>query len=228
MGIQRYGFHGLSYAYLLEELNRIAGNETAKGKLIIAHLGNGASLAAIKDGKSIDTSMGFTPASGLIMGTRGGDLDPGVAWYLMQIGKLNPEQLSHLINHESGMLGISETSSNMQELLKLKDSDSRAAEAIQLFCYQTKKWIGSYAAVLGGLDTLIFSGGIGEHVAEVRKLVCSGLDFLGIEIDTMKNEKNEAIISCTASKVSVHVIKTNEELMIARSVCNVLNNSTKN
>jgi acetate kinase len=227
MGIQRYGFHGLSYAYLLEELNRIAGNKTAKGKLIIAHLGNGASLAAIKDGKSIDTSMGFTPASGLLMGTRSGDLDPGVAWYLMKIGKLSPEQFSHLINHESGMLGISETSSDMQELLKLKDTDNRAAEAIQLFCYQTKKWIGSYAAVLGGLDTLIFSGGIGEHVAEVRKLVCSGLDFLGIEIDTMKNEKNEAIISSYASKVSVHVIKTNEELMIAGLVCKVLNYSIK-
>lgn len=228
MGIQRYGFHGLSYAWLMEEFKRIAGNETVQGKIILAHLGNGASLAAVKDGKSIDTTMGFTPTSGLPMGTRTGDLDPGVAWYLMQVEMLTPEKFNHLINHESGLLGISETSSDMRELIKCQGTDSRAAEAIELFCYQTKKWIGSYAAVLGGLDALVFSGGIGEHAPEVRTRICHGLQFLGIELDEMKNEKNEKIISTDASKVCVRVIKTNEELMIARLVCNVLNYSIKN
>lgn len=226
-GVQRYGFHGLSYAYLLEELNRVAGNETAKGKIILAHLGNGASIAAVKNGKSVDTSMGFTPTSGLPMGTRSGDLDPGVAWYLMKAEKLNPEQFSHLINHESGLLGISETSADMRELLKCKDTDTRAAEAFELFCYQTKKWIGSFAAVLGGLETLVFSGGIGEHSHEVRNRICNGLEFLGIEIDEVSNINNEAIISTDAGKVSVHVIKTNEELMIARLVCNVFHYAIK-
>ena len=227
-GIERYGFHGLSYAYLLEELAKIAGKETAQGKIIFAHLGNGASLAAVKDGKSIDTSMGFTPSSGIPMGTRSGDIDPGIAWYLMQFEKLTPEQFSHLINHESGLLGISETSSDMRELLKIQAGDSRAAQAIELFCYQTKKCIGSFSAVLGGLETLVFSGGTGEHSPEVRSRICDGLKFLGIELNEIKNLNNEAIISTDASKVCVRVIKTNEELMIARLVCDVLKYSTKN
>ena len=221
-GIQRYGFHGLSYAYLLEELERIAGKETAHGKIIIAHLGNGASLAAIKNGKSLDTSMGFTPASGIPMGKRTGDLDPGIAWYMMQFEKLTPKQFNQLINHESGLLGISETSSDMRELLKIKNTDSRAADAIELFCYQTKKYIGSYAAVLGGLDTLIFSGGIGEHSPEVRSLICDGLQFLGIALDEIKNVNNAAVISTDSSKVCVRVIKTNEQIMIATTACNVV------
>ena len=223
MGIQRYGFHGLSYAYLLEELGRVAGNEAAKGKIILAHLGNGASIAAVKDGKSIDTSMGFTPTSGLVMGTRTGDLDPGVAWFLMQSEKLNAEQFSNLINQQSGLLGISETSSDMQDLLKHQHKDTRAAEAVELFCYQTKKWIGSFATVLGGLDTLIFSGGIGENAPEVRSKICNNLEFLGIELDEQKNMENDAIIGTDASRVKVRVIKTNEELMIAKMVCDVLN-----
>ena len=150
-GIQRYGFHGLSYSYLMEELARVAGPEAAQGRLILAHLGNGASLAAVKDGKSIDTSMGFTPASGIMMGSRPGDLDPGVAWYIIQSEHLTLRQFNHLINHESGLLGISETSSDMYDLLGLEKEDIRAAEAISLFCYQTRKWIGAFAAVLGGL-----------------------------------------------------------------------------
>jgi acetate kinase len=226
-GLQRYGFHGLSYAYLMEELHRVAGHETAQGRVILAHLGNGASLAAVKEGSSMDTSMGFTPVSGLPMSTRTGDLDPAVAWYLMQVEKLNPEQYSHLINHESGLLGISETSSDMRELLKSEPTDSRAAEAIELFCYQTKKWIGSFAAVLGGLDTLIFSGGIGENNPAIRDRVCRGLLFLGIELDETRNVKNEPIISTEASAVAVHVIRTNEELMMARLVCQVMNYTIK-
>ncbi len=227
MGIQRYGFHGLSYAYLMKELFRVAGKEAAQGKVILAHLGNGASLVAVKDGKSMDTSMGFTPASGITMGTRTGDLDPGVAWYLIKFEKLSPKQFSHLINHESGLLGVSETSSDMRKLIKNRNSDNRAEEAIELFCYQAKKWIGSYAAVLGGVDTLIFSGGIGEHAPEVRDRICSGLQFLGIDIDKKRNVKNEQVISTDKSKVCVRVIQTNEQLMIARLVCSVMNYEIK-
>jgi acetate kinase len=227
MGIQRYGFHGLSYAYLMEELKSLIGEEKAKGKIILAHLGSGASLAAVKDGKSIDTSMGFTPTSGLPMGTRTGDLDPGVAWYLMQHEKLSPKVFNHLINHESGLLGISETNSDMRELMKIEDTDKRAAEAIELFCYQTKKWIGSFVAALGGVDELVFSGGIGEHSPEIRSKICDGLEFLGIELNEIKNMNNEPVISTEISKVKVHVIKTNEELMIAKMVCEVLNYSIK-
>ena len=227
-GIQRYGFHGLSYSYLMEEFRSVVGNETAQGKIILAHLGNGASIAAVKDGYCIDTSMGFTPSSGLVMGTRTGDFDPCLAWYLMQNEKLNAKQFNHLINHESGLLGISETSSDMRELLRNETTDHRAAEAVELFCYQTKKWIGAYAAALGGLDALVFSGGIGENAPEVRERICLGLQFLGIELDEVPNEKNETIISSDSSKVSVRVIKTNEELMIARSVCDLLNYPCKN
>jgi len=221
-GIRRYGFHGLSYSYLLEEFERSAGKEAAKGRIIMAHLGNGASLAAVKDGKSVDTSMGFTPSSGIPMGTRTGDLDPGVAWYLMKIEKLNPKEFSHLINYESGLLGISEISSDVRELIKKIDSDIRAAQAIELFCNQAKKWIGSFAAVLGGLDTLIFSGGIGQNAPTIRQRICIGLQFLGIEMEETRNMKNQMIISSDKSKVTVLVINTNEELMIARLVCRVL------
>ena len=219
MGIQRYGFHGLSYSYLMEELYKIHGEKINNEKIILAHLGNGASLAAIKDGKSIDTSMGFTPTSGIPMSTRTGDLDPGVAWYLMREEKLSAKEFNHLINHESGLLGISETNSDMRELLKLQATDTRAADAIELFCYQTKKWIGSFAAALGGLNILVFSGGIGENAPEVRQRICSDLKFLGIELDDKRNTNNDEIISSDDSNVTVHVIKTNEELMIAKLIC---------
>lgn len=226
-GIQRYGFHGLSYAYLVQKLQQIDANKTVKEKMILAHLGNGASLAAVKDGQCFDTSMGFTPASGLVMSTRTGDLDPGVAWYLMEVEKLTPEKFNHLINHESGLLGISGTSSDMKELIKNKDKDTRAKEAFELFCYQVKKNIGGYAAVLEGLEVLVFCGGIGEHSSEVRKQICTGLTFLGIELDEIKNKNNDPIISTENSKVTVRIIKTNEELMIAQLVGSVLNQHTK-
>lgn len=226
-GIQRYGFHGLSYSFLMDELYRLAGRDIANGKVILAHLGSGASLAAVKDGRSIDTSMGFTPASGLPMSTRTGDLDPGVAWYLMQFEKLSPKEFSHLINHESGLLGISQTSSDMRELMEVEDTNSVAKEAIELFCYQTKKWLGSFTTVLGGLDTLVFSGGIGEHSPEVRSKICDGLEFLGIELCEIKNMNNAGIISTEASKVTVRVITTNEEIMIARLVHDILSKSVK-
>jgi acetate kinase len=226
-GIKRYGFHGLSYAYLMEQLDLEEWNEAAKDRVILAHLGSGASLAAVKDGKSIDTSMGFSPAAGIPMGTRTGDIDPGVAWYLMKSGALSPKQFNQLINHESGLLGISETSADVRELLKFQKTDIRAAEAIELFCYQTKKWIGSFAAALHGVDTLVFSGGIGENSPEIRERICQGLEFLGIELDKAKNLNNEPFISADVSTVSVRVIKTDEELMIARSVCHILNYNIK-
>ncbi len=188
IGIQRYGFHGLSYAYLIEELIRVAGKKAGKGRVILAHLGNGASIAAVFKGKSIDTSMGFTPAGGLLMGTRPGDLDPGVAWYMMKSENLTPKQFNNLINHESGLLGISETSSDMRDLLAKESDDIRAAEAVALFCYQAKKWIGAFAAALGGLDTLVFAGGIGENCPDIRSRICEGLGFLGIGLDEKKTE----------------------------------------
>lgn len=221
-GIRRYGFHGLSYAYLMENLGKEAGDKT-----ILAHLGNGASLAAVKGGKSVDTTMGFTPTSGLPMSTRTGDMDPGVAWYLMQSEKLSPKEFNHLINHESGLLGISGISPDMQELIKQEPDNDHAAEAVEFFCYQVKKWIGSFAAVLGGLDTLVFAGGIGEHASEVRMRICAELDFLGIALDLERNHLNERIISADDSRVKVYVIHTDEELMIAKTIGDLLNFSIK-
>ncbi len=219
IGIQRYGFHGLSYSYLMEELGRVAGPAAALGRVILAHLGSGASLAAVLDGKSIDTSMGFTPAAGLPMGTRTGDLDPGVAWYMMSSGKLTPRQFNNVINHESGLLGVSGISSDMRDLIQRQASDLPAAEAVELFCYQTRKWIGAFAAVLGGLDTLVFAGGIGENAGEVRARVCNGLRFLGMELDRAANNADASVISTESSGVMVRVLRTDEQLMIARAVC---------
>jgi acetate kinase len=222
-GIQRYGFHGLSYSYLIEGLANVAGEKASKGRVILAHLGSGASLAAVRNGKSIDTSMGFTPAAGLTMGTRPGDLDPGVAWYLMKSENLTPKQFNKLINHESGLLGISETSSDMQDLLAKENDDVRAAEAVELFCYQAKKWVGSFAAALGGLDTLVFAGGIGENSSVIRSRICEGLGFLGIELDEKQNITNAPVISTKNGSTVVCVIHTDEEWMIANIVSQIIN-----
>ena len=222
MGIRRYGFHGLSYAYLIQELARVAGKKVAQGRVILAHLGNGASLAAVHEEKSIDTSMGFMPAGGLTMGTRPGDLDPGVAWYMMKSENLSLKQFNNLINHDSGLLGISETSSDMHDLLDAETKDVRAAEAVALFCYQVKKWIGAFAAALGGLDTLVFAGGIGENAPPVRAHICDGLSFLGVELNESRNAETADVISTDDSRVTVRVIHTDEEQMIARSVCRIL------
>lgn len=221
-GVQRYGFHGLSYAYLMEELARLVDPAATKGRVILAHMGNGASLAAVCDGKSIDTSMGFTPTSGLMMSTRSGDLDPGLAHYLAQVEQVSAEQFYEMVNRESGLLGVSETSSDMRELLACEQRDVRAAEAVALFCYQAKKWIGAFAAALGGLDTLVFAGGIGENAPQVRKRICEGLGFLGIEVDEKHNAANESVISAANSRVAVRVIRTDEEQIIARLVCREL------
>jgi acetate kinase len=221
-GVQRYGFHGLSYAYLMEELARLGDPAATTGRVILAHLGNGASLAAVRDGKSIDTSMGFTPTAGLVMSTRAGDLDPGLAPYLARTEQITTKQFYEMVNHESGLLGVSETSSDMRDLLAHEAGDVRAAEAVALFCYQAKKWIGSFAAALGGLDTLVFAGGIGENAPLVRARICDGLGFLGIELNEMRNAETEGVISAADSRVTVRVIHTDEERMIAKTVCRVL------
>ena len=217
-GIQRYGFHGLSYAYLMEELARLGDPAATKGRVILAHLGNGASLAAVRDGKSMDTSMGFTPTAGLVMSTRSGDLDPGLAPYLARTEQMTTQQFYNMVNHQSGLLGVSETSSDMRDLLAQAASDVRAREAVALFCYQVKKWVGAFAAALGGLDTLVFAGGIGENASPVRAQICEGLSFLGIELDISRNGDTAPVISTDASRVMVRVVRTDEEQMIARSV----------
>ena len=222
LGIRRYGFHGLSYAFLMEELERVAGRDAARGKVILAHLGNGASLAAVRDGVSIDTSMGFTPASGLPMSTRSGDLDPGLVSYLARTEGMTADQFHHMVNAQSGLLGLSEISPDLRDLLAQEGRDARAAEAVALFCYQGKKWIGAYAAALGGLEQLVFSGGIGEHAPVVRTRMCEGLEFLGIRLDEGRNQANAAVISSPASRVTVRVIRTDEERQIAQSVCRLL------
>lgn len=221
-GVQRYGFHGLSYAYLMEELARVAGAPAAQGRVILAHLGNGASLAAVLDGKSVDTSMGFTPTAGIPMSTRSGDLDPGIAPFLEKSEKLTTAEFYKMVNHKSGLLGVSETSSDMRDLLERERDDVRAAEAVAMFCYEAKKRVGAYAAALGGLDTLVFAGGIGENAAPVRARICEGLGFLGVQVDEARNAENAEVISTDASRVAVRVMRTDEECMIARSVCRVL------
>ena len=212
-GVQRYGFHGLSYTFLMQELERLGDSAAAKGRVILAHLGSGASIAAVLDGRSIDTSMGFTPAAGLVMGTRSGDLDPGLMSYLAQTDSMSAAQFQALVNHESGLAGISETSSDVRDLLEREDHDARAREAIAIFCYQAKKWIGAFVAALGGVDTLVFAGGIGENSAPVRRRICEGLQCLGIEIDASLNERHAARIS--TGGVAVRVIRTDEESVIA-------------
>ncbi len=221
-GVRRYGFHGLSYAFLMGELTRLSGEETTQGRVILAHLGNGASLAAVRDGKPMDTSMGFTPTAGVPMSTRSGDLDPGLLWYLARTEGLDAKGIYQMANFQSGLLGVSETSSDMRDLLDRETRDVRAAEAVALFCYQVKKWIGAFAAALGGLDTLVFAGGIGENAPAVRARICNGLGFLGIDFEERRNAANDGVISTAASRVAVRVIRTDEEQMIAGSVCLVL------
>lgn len=225
-GVERYGFHGLSYAFLMEELARAAGNRGASGRVILAHLGSGSSLAAVRGGRSIDTSMGLTPAAGVPMSTRSGDLDPGLVGFLARTEQMTADQFHRMVNHESGLLGVSETSSDIRDLLDSEAHDVRAAEAVALFCYQIKKWIGAYAAALGGLDTLVFAGGIGENAPVIRARICEGLGFLGIDIDPTRNERDEPLISAVGGSVAVRMIRTDEELMIAKSVRSLLGANT--
>jgi acetate kinase len=227
-GVRRYGFHGLSYAFLMGELARVAGAEAAQGRVILAHLGNGASLAAVHHGKPVDTSMSFTPTAGVPMSTRSGDLDPGLVWYLARTEGLDAKRFNEIVNFQSGLFGVSETSSDMRDLLEHEAGDVRAAEAVALFCYQVKKWVGAFAAALGGVDTLVFAGGIGENAPIVRARICDGLGFLGIELEEKQNVANADVISANAGRVAVRVIHTDEEWMIARTVCRVLGLTTEN
>ncbi len=215
MGVIRYGFHGLSYEYIVQELQAIAPKESA-GRVVIAHLGNGASMAAVRGGVGVDTTMGFTPTGGLMMGTRCGDLDPGVVVYLLEQRRISPAALSDLVNRQSGLLGVSESSADMRDLLAKETNDERAAEAIALFCYVARKHLGALAAVLGGLDALVFTGGIGEHAPVVRQRICDGLEFLGVQLDAERNKANADVISAAGGAVSVRVMPTDEDLMIAR------------
>jgi acetate kinase len=214
-GVLRYGFHGLSCEYVMEEL-RATDPAEADGRVIIAHLGNGASLTAVRGGVGLDTTMGFTPTGGLVMGTRSGDLDPGVLIHLLQSGESDPGVLVDLVNRESGLLGVSGTSADMRDLLACEEDDPHAAEAIDLFCYQAKKFLGALAAALGGLDTLVFAGGIGEHSAPVRWRICEGLAFLGIRLDQDRNAAHAPVISREDGAVTVRVVRTDENLMILR------------
>lgn len=221
-GLERRGFHGLSYAFLLEELARLAGTAAARGRVILAHLGNGASLAAVREGRSVDTSMGFTPAAGVPMSTRSGDVDPGIVLYLTQTEGLSAAQFHRMVNHESGLLGVSETTSDVRDLLAREANDERAADALALFCYQVRKWIGAYAAALGGVDRVVFAGGIGENAAVIRARICDGLAFLGIELDADRNAAGAPIISRDGGRVEIRIIRTDEEVMIAKGVLAVL------
>jgi acetate kinase len=222
-GIMRYGFHGLSYEYIMQELMTVAGEKVARGRIIMAHLGSGASMAAVKDGKSMDTTMGFTPTGGLMMGTRSGDLDPGILIYLLDEKGLSPNSLNEMLNTYSGLLGVSGRGSDMKFLLDNETKSSDIAEAIYLFCYQAKKFLGALCTALGGLDTLIFTGGIGENSPAIRKRICEDMTFLNIYLDPIKNESNKPIISSDGVPTTIRVMKTNEELMIARHTNNVVN-----
>lgn len=220
-GVMRYGFHGLSYEYIVGELRAVAGAE-ADGRVIIAHLGNGASMAAVRGGVGVDTTMGFTPTGGLVMGTRTGDLDPGVLLHLLEARGLTPAALNELVNKQSGLLGVSGVGADMRDLLAKESTEPHAAEAVELFCYQARKFLGALAAVLGGLDTLIFTGGIGEHAASIRWRICAGLQFLGIELDPGRNHAHAAVISGDDGPVTVRVMRTDEDLMIARHTGDLL------
>lgn len=222
-GVQRYGFHGLSYTYLMAELGRLGDAAATRGRVILAHLGNGASLAAVRDGRCVDTSMGFTPTSGLVMSTRSGDLDPGVAGFLALTESMDSASYQKMVTHESGLLGVSETSSDIRDLLAREADDVRAAEALALFCYQIRKWIGAFAAVLGGMDTLVFAGGIGENAPTIRSRICAGLEFLGVHLNDTRNARSAPLVSADSGSVAVRVIRTDEESVIASSTLRVLN-----
>lgn len=215
-GIKRYGFHGLSYEFVVGKLGKDLGQ-----RAIIAHLGNGASMVALKNGLPVDTSMGLTPAGGFMMGTRSGDLDPGVPLYLMNKG-YSAERMENLLNHQAGLLGVSGQTSEMKVLLEKRQTDADSAMAVEMFCYQIRKFVGSFAAVLGGLDTLVFTGGIGERAAAVREEICSGLEFLGIALDVASNRRNAEVISAPGSRCVVRVVETDEDLMIARHTRNII------
>ena len=226
-GVRRFGFHGLSYDYLMEELPRVAGPEAARGKIIIAHLGSGASMAAVSGGKPVDTTMAFTPLAGLVMGTRPGDIDAGLLIYLMRSEGLTPDTADEFFSHQCGLRGLSDTSSDMRDLLAKRAADPRAADAVDLFCYQARKWIGALAAAMGGLDTLVFTAGIGQHTPGIRAQICGDLTFLGLRLDPALNNAGQPVISSADSRVTVRIIPTDEEIMIAKIVARLCRSSSR-
>jgi acetate kinase len=221
-GLVRYGFHGLSYTSLMNELRRTTPADLANGRIVLAHLGSGSSLAAVRAGRSIDTSMAFTPISGVVMSTRPGDLDPGVVTYLSRAMGRDADRIDHLLSHESGLAGIAGRDGDMREILERQDRDDNCRLAVSIYCYEIRKRIGAYAAALEGLDGLVFSGGIGEHAPAVRARICEGLAFLGVEIDMAQNAANAPVISTDRARVSVRVIRSDEEFIIARDAGNLL------
>jgi acetate kinase len=224
-GVRRYGFHGLSCTYVMQQLMTLQPDAASRARVIIAHLGNGASVTAVKDGHSVDTSMSFSPCGGLVMGSRTGDLDPGLAFYFAQHEQMNAQQFHHMVNHASGLLGISEISSDMRALLSKEADETRAAEAVAMFCYQAKKWICALAGAMGGIDTLVFTGGIGENLPQIRARICNDLGFIGIELHQDDNDRNAPLISNARSKVAVHVIRTDEEQVIAHAAFAIAKNA---
>jgi acetate kinase len=215
-GVRRYGFHGLSYQYQLEELERVGGTAAAHGRVVMAHLGAGASLAAMRDGACVDTTMSFTPNSGIPMATRSGDLDAGLVTYLLRSENLGVEALDAMLTKESGLLGVSGVSADMRDLLARAVSDRACADAVAFYCYSVRKAIGALAATIDGLETLVFAAGIGENAPVVRSRICAGLSHLGVALDDARNAANEPVISADGSRCTVRVVHTNEELVIAR------------
>ncbi len=226
-GLKRFGYHGLSYEYLADRFGVIAGNEAKNGRVIYAHLGSGASIAATVNGEPVDMTMGLTPNSGLVMGSRSGDVDPSLAWVLAHETGMSIDEYQQVINHESGLLAVSELSSDMYTLLQNQAMNPKAALAVELFCYQARKAIGALATTIEGLDSLVFSGGMGEQAPEIRRRICEGLAFLGVSIDHDANERHNELISSAESRVGVHVIPTDESLSIARSVMLMNSRQTK-
>jgi acetate kinase len=223
LGAVRYGFHGLSYEHVIDTLRNASPGLIERGRIVVAHLGNGASLCAIRNGGSIDTTMAFTPAAGIPMGTRSGDIDPGLVLHLANTGAMDAKTFDRMANHESGLLGISETSSDVRDLLAIETTDRRAAEALDLFCYNVRKQIGAYAAALGGLDAVVFTGGIGENSSVLRERICGDLGFLGIELDPARNVVSAPVISREGAHVEVRVIAADEEDVVSRAVRRILN-----
>ncbi len=215
-GVRRYGFHGLSYEYLLESFQDHEGEVAARGRVILAHMGNGVSLTACRDGRPVDTTMGFTPVSGVPMSTRTGDIEPGVIFYLMREKGMTLEEISDMVTKRSGLLGISGDTSDMYHLLQRQHENESSALAVEYFCYEIKKQIGAYIAALGGVDSIIFAGGIGERSDEIRARVLEGLGFIGVVIDPERNKRNARLISGDDSSVGVHVIPTHEDIIIAK------------
>jgi len=215
-GLEKFGFHGLSYEYVSAELCRRFGNQIGGGKVIIAHLGNGCSMVAIENGKSVDTTMGFSPAGGLVMGTRSGDIDPGLITYFSTEKKFSASEFVEFVNKQSGLLGLSGLNSDMKKLLDEEHANDDARRAVDIFCYHARKHIGALCATLNGIDALVFTGGIGEHSNPIRSRICDGLQFIGVEIDQdLNNQTGTAEISKTGARVRTFVIETNEELRIA-------------